>query len=86
MDNIYKNSLAVAVCMSLLLAASACNVTNTENNNKNQQIVDENVTPDEPDLSFADIPDYPDGYPTEQNVIDAYKTAADAVGWFALTS
>ncbi len=88
MNNIYRNSLAFAASISLLLALSACSPDSVPDNSGSSVVEDsQNSAQDGNNITAAfDIPDYPEGYPTEQNIIDAYKTAADAVGWFSITT
>lgn len=88
MNNIYRNSLAFAASISLLLALSACSPESVPDNSGSSVAEDsQNGVQDNDDITAAfDIPDYPEGYPTEQNIIDAYKTAADVVGWFSIIS
>lgn len=88
MNNIYRNSLAFAASISLLLALSACSPDSVPDNSGSSVAEDsQNGAQDSGSTTAAfDIPNYPDGYPTDQDIIDAYKTAADVVGWFSIIS
>ncbi len=76
-----KNSFLKALSLFfVLLAVVLCSACSKKDNSVNEieekQVIDE---------SWREIPDYPENYPTEQNIIDAYKAANDPYCWIILT-
>lgn len=85
-----KRIIALAcalLVMSCLFGCSKKNKTQGDESKQNESQVTENGGKTESaDKSWADVPDYPDTYPTQEDVATAYNAACTAFGWMTLTS
>lgn len=85
---------SVLLCVGMILLAVSCSSPKTEEKPKtdNQQQTEQQKTDTEnldkasqSGYDWAKIPEYPSGYPTQDDIISVYKTAGDAFKWFTQT-
>jgi len=80
-----KKLLTILSAVLILLCFFGCAEKEAKKNDDSLDAKNEQNT-DYSDKSWAKIPAYPEGYPTEEDMENVYKAACDAFGWITLTA
>lgn len=80
-----KKVIALLSVFLTVLCFFGCAEKDEANNNENPDTQTQHKI-DYSDKSWAEIPVYPEGYPTAEDMENVYKAACDAFGWITLTA
>ncbi len=69
-----------ALLLTFVMLISLCACSDTKEPQQEEKPAEDGL------ITSFDIPDYPASYPTHDDIVAAYKAAADAVGWFNIVS
>jgi len=80
-----KRTAAAVIGAAIILTMYSCNKAGESSDKPQENQGTDSKAEKEESFGWAAIPQYPDAYPTQEDIVNVYKTACTAFGWFALT-